>query len=47
METTYTDFKKLPEGYVFPFSQTNLSGTINYTSIGINMPVDEKIFTAN
>jgi hypothetical protein len=47
METTYTDFKKLPEGYVFPFSQTNLSGTINYTSIGINKPVDEKIFTAN
>ena len=47
LETTYSDFRKLPEGYVFPFSQTNLSGTIFYTSIGINIPVDENIFTAN
>jgi len=47
VETTYSDFKKLPEGYVFPFSQTNMSGTITFTSIEINKPVDEKIFIAN
>jgi hypothetical protein len=47
VETTYTDFKKTPEGYVFPFSQTNQSGTINFTSIEINKPVDENIFKPN
>jgi len=47
VETTYADFKKLPEGYVFPFSQTNQSGTINYNTIEINKPVDEKIFQPN
>jgi hypothetical protein len=47
VQTTYTDFKKTPEGYVFPYSQTNQSGTINYTSIEINKPVDEKIFQPN
>ena len=47
VETTYTDFKRTPEGYVFPYSQTNQSGTINFTSIGINKPVDENIFIPN
>jgi|GWRWMinimDraft_5_1066013.scaffolds.fasta_scaffold07746_2 hypothetical protein len=47
LETTFTDFKKLPEGYVFPYSSTNQSGTIIYSSIEVNKPVDEKIFTAN
>ncbi|HMC99884.1 MAG TPA: hypothetical protein VKH37_07020 [Ferruginibacter sp.] len=42
--TTYGDFKKLPEGYVFPYSQTNQSGTISYTKIEVNKPVDETIF---
>lgn len=45
--TTYTDFKKTPEGYVFPYSQTNQSGTISYTTFEINKPVDEKIFSPN
>jgi len=45
--TTFADFKKTPEGYVFPYSQTNQSGTITYTSIEVNKPVDEKIFQAN
>ena len=44
---TYADFKKTPEGYVFPFSQTGPSGTISFTKIEINKPVDEKIFTPN
>jgi len=44
---TYSDFKKTPEGYVVPYSQTNQSGTITYTSVEINKPVDEKIFVAN
>jgi len=47
VENTYSDFKKTPEGYVIPYSQTNQSGTIIYTSVEINKPVDEKIFVAN
>ena len=44
---TYSDFKKTPEGYLFPYSQSNSTGTINYTSIEVNKPVDENIFKAN
>lgn len=47
VQTTYADFKKTADGYVFPYSQTNQSGTINFSSIEINKPVDEKIFVAN
>lgn len=46
-ETTYADFRKTPEGYVFPYSQTNQGGTITYSSIEINKPVDENIFRMN
>jgi hypothetical protein len=47
METSYTDFKPNADGYVFPFSQTNERGTIIFSSIETNKPVDEKIFTVN
>jgi len=47
IETVYSDFKKTPEGYVFPYSQTTPNGTISYTSITVNKPVDESIFKAN
>lgn len=46
VETSYSDFKKTPEGYLFPFAQTNSRGTVVFSSIEINKPVDEKIFTA-
>ncbi len=45
--TSYSDFKKTPEGYVFPYAQTNASGTITFTTIEVNKPVDEKIFQPN
>jgi hypothetical protein len=44
METNYSDFRKTPDGYVFPFSQTTPNGTITYTAIEINKPVEESIF---
>lgn len=47
METTYSDFKKTDDGFVFPFSQTNNRGTIIFTAVETNKPVDEKIFTAD
>ena len=42
--TTYSDFRKTPEGYVFPFTQTNTNGEINFSSIEVNKPVNESIF---
>ena len=45
-ETSHSDFKKIAHGYTFPFSQTNARGTIMFTQIEVNKPVDEKIFTA-
>ncbi len=47
VETTYTDFKKTPEGYVLPYSQTGPNGTIVYSTISINKPIDENIFKSN
>jgi len=47
VETGYGDFKKTADGYVFPFSQTVERGTIVFSSIDVNKPFDEKIFTVN
>lgn len=44
METTYSDFKKTPEGYVFAYSQSTPNGPISFSSIEVNKPVDESIF---
>ncbi len=46
-EVTYNDFKKTDEGYLFPFSQAIDRGTIIFSVIETNKPVDEKIFTVN
>ncbi|MEJ7589028.1 MAG: hypothetical protein WKI04_15840 [Ferruginibacter sp.] len=45
METKYGNFRKTSDGYMFPFSQTIARGTIEYSSIETNIPVEEKIFT--
>ncbi len=47
VETTYSDFKKSDDGLVFAYAQTNARGTINFSTIEINKPVDENIFKAN
>ncbi len=44
VETTYSNFKKTTEGYVFPFEQTSIRGTITYSSIEVNKPVEVSIF---
>jgi len=46
-ELSFGDFKKTDEGYIFPFSEVMDRGTIIFTSIETNKPVDEKIFTVN
>lgn len=47
VETVYSDFRKNAEGYVFAYSQTSPRGTIVYSSIEVNKPVDVTIFKAN
>ena len=44
-EVTYGDYKKTADGYVFPYLQTIGEGSIVFSTIEINKPVDEKIFT--
>ncbi|MEO6547864.1 MAG: hypothetical protein ABIN94_07680 [Ferruginibacter sp.] len=44
--TNYSNFKKTADGLVFPFSQTIPRGTINFSMIEVNQPVDETIFTS-
>lgn len=46
VETSYSDFKKTAEGYLFPYSITNSRGTIVMSSIDVNKLIDSKIFTA-
>ncbi len=47
VETSFSDFKKTPEGYLFPFSITSARGTIIMSSIDVNKLIDAKIFTAD
>lgn len=45
LETTYTDFKQNADGYWFPYSMTNVQGTITFDKIETNVPLSESIFT--
>ncbi len=47
METTFSDFRKNADGFLFPYAQTSARGTIVFSNIETNKPVDDKIFTAN
>jgi hypothetical protein len=45
---TFSNYKKLDSGYVFPFAFTgNAPGEIVVSKIEVNVPVDEKLFKAN
>ena len=45
IETSFSDYKKNAEGFVFPYSMTTMQGTISFDKISANVPVDEKIFS--
>lgn len=47
VETIYSDYRKNADGYVFAYAQTSPRGTITYSAIEVNKPVDENIFKAN
>ena len=45
--TTFSNYKKTPEGFIFPFTSVSERGEITYSKIEANKPVDEKIFLVN
>ena len=43
---TFSNFKKMDNGYVFPFSRTGFGpGELVITKIEVNIPIDESIFS--
>lgn len=43
---TFSNYKKLDSGYVFPFFMTGFGpGELTVSKVEVNVPVDEKIFT--
>ncbi|MBC7553561.1 MAG: hypothetical protein H7257_06240 [Taibaiella sp.] len=42
---TYSNFKKQPQGIVIPMTMGTEQGDVNFKTVEINKPVDEKIFT--
>jgi outer membrane lipoprotein-sorting protein len=45
--TDYADFRKTPEGYIFPFKRIVGQGEINFNKIEINPKVDDAVFKPN
>ncbi len=43
--TTYIDYRKNADGYMFAYSTTNTQGVITFDKISTNLPVDDKLFT--
>jgi hypothetical protein len=42
---TFSNYTKLPEGYVFPYAQTGFGpGEVSFTKIEVNKLVDETLF---
>ena len=42
--TSYSNYKQNGDGFLFPYSTTNMQGTTDYSKIDTNVPVDESIF---
>lgn len=45
--TDYSDFRKTPEGYVFPFKRVTPQGEVNFDKVTINSKVDDSLFKAS
>ena len=47
VENGYSNYKATSNGFIFPYTGTNVQGEMNFTKIEVNVPVDAKIFVAN
>ncbi len=45
VENVYANYKPTSNGFIFPYSSTNVQGEMNFSKIEVNVPVDDKIFT--
>ena len=45
VETSFSDYKKNADGYLFAYTNVTTQGTISFDKISTNIPVDEKIFS--
>ena len=45
--SNFSNYKPTANGYIFPFTTTNPQGQIDFSKIEVNIPIDEKIFSAN
>ncbi len=43
----FSNYKPTADGYIFPWTNFTIQGQIDFSKIEANVPVDEKIFTAN
>lgn len=43
--TIYSDFRRTPEGYLLPYTQSNVNGTMTVSLVSINKPIDKALFT--
>jgi hypothetical protein len=41
---SYSNYKKLPLGIVYPMTLATRNGNINFSSVEINTPIDDKVF---
>lgn len=44
MVTLYSDFRRTPEGYLFPFAQSSKSGTLQVDTVTINPAIQPSVF---
>jgi hypothetical protein len=44
LETLYSDFRRTPQGYLFPYVQTNKKGTMHVKLVTINPAIKTSIF---
>lgn len=44
IESSYSDYKQDANGFWFPYTSTNMQGTVNFDKVETNIAVDEAIF---
>jgi hypothetical protein len=47
MAISYSDFRRTPEGYLFAYTQKGPNGTLQFSAVTVNKPVNADIFKVN
>ena len=46
VENNYSNYKATANGFIFPYTNSTMQGEMNFSKIEANIPLDDKIFTA-